>query len=82
MALGAAEGGLRSNQPKEKKMANRWVCRIAFVGLMIVSVAASTGCRSTSHGRYGAGCGGCKDRRHLPAGTQSEVPMEEGHHQH
>ncbi len=81
MAQGAAEGGLRFNL-KEKEMANRWVCGLAFVGLMIVSVAAMTGCRSTSHGRRGAGCGGRNERHQLPAATQSEMPMEKDQHQH
>ena len=63
-------------------MLNRWVCRLAFVGLFIVSVAAMPGCRSTSHGRLGAGCGGCNDRHEVRALTQSEMPMEQGHNQH
>ena len=82
MALAVAEGGLRSNHSKEKKMANRWVYRLAFVGLMMISVAATTGCRSASHGRRGAGCGGCNERAGLQAKTKPEMPMEGSQHQH
>ncbi len=64
-------------------MANRWVCRLAFVGLMILSVAAMPGCRSTSHGRRGFDCcRGCNQSNQLRVETPSEMPMEEGNHQH
>jgi hypothetical protein len=63
-------------------MANRWVYRLALVGLMIVSVSAATGCRTTSHGRRGAGCGGCNERTGMQAKTQPEIPMEGSQHEH
>ena len=55
-------------------MDNRWVCRFAFVGLTILSVAVVTGCRSTSHGRSDDGCRGCNDRRQVQTETTSAMP--------
>ncbi len=82
MALGVAEGGLRFSL-REKKMVNRWVCRLAFVGLMMVSVAAMSGCRSMSHGRRGSdGCRGCNQSNQLRARAPADMPMEQGHDQH
>ncbi len=82
MPLEMAEGGLRFNDSKEKKMANRWVCRVAFVGLMMLSVAAMTGCRTMSHGRRSGGCGGCSDGQQPQPELRSEMSMEQSRHQH
>ncbi len=61
-------------------MLNRWIHRLAFVGLLAASVATMPGCRSTSHGRRGSNCQGC-NQSNRPR-MQDAPHQQAGEHRH